>query len=170
MASFGSDNEEGVYLNLMPMLDIFSIIITFLLMTFSAEPVIYDSDGSVELPKSQTVVSLSALPSIKVTTTELWVEDRKVSDIVAGDLPPENIDQGAARPVFDELKKMREARMQRELNRGVARERQDLQPKPGVVIMEMDKSHNFKLMRRIMLAAQQAEYVTFKLMVTKPTE
>jgi len=47
MASFGSDNEEGVYLNLMPMLDIFSIIITFLLMTFSAEPVIYDADGSV---------------------------------------------------------------------------------------------------------------------------
>jgi biopolymer transport protein ExbD len=100
----------------------------------------------------------------------MWVEDRKVSDIVAGDLPPENIDQGAARPVFDELKKMREARIQRELNRGVARDRQDLKPKPGVVIMEMDKSHNFKLMRRIMLAAQQAEFVTFKLMVTKPTE
>ena len=77
MASFGSDNEEGVYLNLMPMLDIFSIIITFLLMTFSAEPVIYDADGSVELPRSQTVVSLSALPSIKVTTEEIWVETAK---------------------------------------------------------------------------------------------
>ena len=35
--------------------------------------------------------------------------------------------------------------------------------------MEMDQSHRFKLMKRIMLAAQQAEFITFKLMVSKQT-
>jgi hypothetical protein len=33
--------------------------------------------------------------------------------------------------------------------------------------MEMDKGHRFKLMKRIMLSAQQADFVQFKLMVQK---
>ena len=37
----------------------------------------------------------------------------------------------------------------------------------STLTMEMDQGHNFKLMKRIMLAAQQAEYITFKLMVAR---
>ena len=37
----------------------------------------------------------------------------------------------------------------------------------STLTMEMDRSHRFKLMKRIMLAAQQAEFITFKLMVAK---
>ena len=58
MASFGEAGDGGVELNLMPMVDIFSILITFLLMTFSADPVTFNPSEGVELPKSETLVCL----------------------------------------------------------------------------------------------------------------
>lgn len=164
MAAFSGDGD-GVSLNLLPMLDIFSIIITFLLMSFSADPVNYDIKG-LELPDSATMVALDELPTIKVTTTEIMILDKKVAEIVDGDVLPQYQDQGAVRPVFDELEKIRVAKEARRLS-GTG---DDLdKASSNSVGMEMDKAHNFKLMKRVMLAAQQAEFITFKLLVNKQT-
>jgi hypothetical protein len=155
--------EEGVSLNLMPMLDIFSILITFLLMSYSTDPVSYDISAGLELPDSVTITALDELPSIIVTKNEIMVNDKKVATILGGDVPERDRSQGAVYPVFVELEKLAEA------NKRVFRGKED-KTKTSVLTMEMDQSHQFKLMKRIMLAAQQAEFVTFKLMVAREAE
>jgi hypothetical protein len=155
--------EEGVSLNLMPMLDIFSILITFLLMSYSTDPVSYDISAGLELPDSVTITALDELPSIIVTKNEIMVNDKKVATILGGDVPEKDRSQGAVYPVFVELEKLAEA------NKRVFRGKED-KTKTSVLTMEMDQSHQFKLMKRIMLAAQQAEFVTFKLMVAREGE
>ena len=155
--------EEGVSLNLMPMLDIFSILITFLLMSYSTDPVSYDISAGLELPDSVTITALDELPSIIVTKNEIMVNDKKVATILGGDVPEKDRSQGAVYPVFVELEKLAEA------NKRVFRGKED-KTKTSVLTMEMDQSHQFKLMKRIMLAAQQAEFVTFKLMVARQGE
>lgn len=157
------DSDDGLSLNLMPMLDIFSILITFLLMSYSTDPVSYDVNAGLELPESMTMTALDELPSIIVTTNEIMVNDKKVATILGGDVPEKDRSQGAVYPVFVELEKLAEA------NKRVFRGRDD-KTKTSTLTMEMDQNHRFKLMKRIMLAAQQAEFVTFKLMVSRQGE
>ena len=38
----------------------------------------------------------------------------------------------------------------------------------GTLAMEVDKRHKFKLIKRVMIAAQQTEFVKLKLIVNKP--
>lgn len=163
MASVSNGSGDELELNLMPMLDIFSILITFLLMSYSTDPVSYDVNAGVELPESLSISSLDELPSIKVTKTEIIVNDKKVANIVAGDVPKGDQSQGAVFPVFVELEKMAEI-TKRTLGSRLAEQQK---AKLSTLTMEMDQQHRFVLMRRIMLAAQQAEFITFKLMVAK---
>jgi hypothetical protein len=164
MASAGGGSKDTLSLNLNPMLDIFSILITFLLMSFSTDPVSHDVDAGIELPQSNTIVAMDEVPTIIVTKTELRVNDNKVADIVAGDVPEKDRAQGAIYPVFEALQKLAEA------NKRVNKPKSDdpnAKGSTGALTMEMDKGHRFKLMKRIMLSAQQAEFVQFKLMVQK---
>jgi biopolymer transport protein ExbD len=169
MASVGGGSKDQLELNLYPMLDIFSILITFLLMSYSTDPVSHDVKAGIELPESATMVALDEIPAISVSKTEVVVNDKVVARLVDGDVPEAErgeSSQGAIRPVFDELKKVAEA------NKRLGAARMDdpgVIGKTGQLTMEMDKQHRFKLMKRIMLSAQQAEFVTFKLIVTRST-
>lgn len=170
MASFGgggAKNDSGLSLNLMPMLDIFSIIITFLLMTFSTDPVNYDIEG-LELPQSRTFMALDELPTIKVTETAIFVLEEEVAKLVNGQVDPKDERQGAVGPVFDRLDAIRKKRMERQ---GMLDDPKDQRQgsNKGIVGMEMDKNGKFSVMKAIMLASQQAEFITFKLIVNKPS-
>jgi len=156
--SAGGGTNESIDLNLNPMLDIFSILITFLLMSFSTDPVNHDIDKDVELPDSLTIVALDELPIVTATPTELRVNDTKIADIIGGDVPLEDRAQGAIFPLFRELERLAEASQALPDTRG---------GKAPSLTMEMDKSHQFRLIKRIMLTAQQADFLTFKFMVER---
>lgn len=164
MASAGKDGES-LELNLTPMLDIFSILVTFLLMSYSTDPINHDVDELLELPDSVTIAVLDEVPTITVNRNEIRVNDKKITVIVNGDVPEKDREQGAIYPLFKELEKIAELNKQVNSKRDPGEKK-----KPGEITMEMDKEHNFKLMKRVMLSAQQAEFITFKLMVSKPAE
>lgn len=166
MASVNTENSDGLSLNLMPMLDIFSILITFLLMSYSTDPVSYDVNSGIELPESMTLATLDEIPTITVSKTEIKVNDKVVATIQGGDVPEKDRTQGAVYPVFTELEKIAEAN-KRVLRRSATEAEK---AKLSTLTMEMDEKHQFKLMKRIMLAAQQAEFITFKLMVARTGE
>jgi biopolymer transport protein ExbD len=158
MAGVSSGGDDVLALNIMPLLDIFSILILFLLMSFSTDPVTHDVNPALELPDSKTMRSLDEIPAIVVTKTEILVNDKKITTILNGDIQERDRSQGAIYPLFTALEKLAEA------NKRYLRGKKT---KNIPVTMEMDKGHNFKLLKRIMLSAQQAEFVTFKLMVSK---
>jgi len=161
MSGVGGDSNEGISLNLNPMLDVFSILITFLLMSFSTDPVNHDINKDVTLPESKTFVALDEVPTITVSKTEIYINERKVANIVQGDAEEKDRSQGAIFPVFQELTKLADASKKSMTASGGPKK------KNPPITMEMDKDHRFKLMKRIMLSAQQAEFVSFKLMVSK---
>lgn len=158
MASVSSGESQGGFtLNVMPMLDIFSILILFLLMNFSTDPVNHDITRSLELPDSDVMIALDELPSITVSAKEIFVNETKIIDLENGRVPQKNLSQGAIFPLFEELKKLSAAGM---------RFRGSTSAPPGLAL-EMDKGHDFGLLKKIMLSAQQADFVEFKLMVSK---
>jgi hypothetical protein len=162
MASVGGDGGDSLSLNLTPMLDIFSILVTFLLMSYSTDPVNHDVDENLELPNSLTMSSIDEIPAIVVNRKEILINDKKIVDIVAGDVPEADRHQGAIMKVYEELTKLAEANKKAMLKAG-----EEDKKKVSTIGMEMDKEHNFKLMKRVMLSAQQADFITFKLLVSK---
>jgi len=147
----------------MPMLDIFSILITFLLMSYSTDPVSYDVNAGVELPESMTLAALDEIPTIVVSKAEIKIQDKVIATLQGGDVPEKDRAQGAIYPVFKELEKL--AENNKRLLRRTASEAD--KARLSTLTMEMDEKHRFKLMKRIMLSAQQAEFITFKLMVAR---
>lgn len=169
MATASSGSEETLSLNIMPMLDIFSILILFLLMSFSTDPVSHDITQGIEVPTSVTLLSLDEIPTVTVTRDELRFSDKKVADIdpATGDFTQADRrgGQGALLGLFDELEKMSEASKKR---KKLSDKTDDDQEKPpDALTMEIDKSHKYVILRRILKSAQQAEFIAFKLMVTK---
>lgn len=161
MASVGGSGE-ALSLNLTPMLDIFSILVTFLLMSFSTDPVNYDINENVELPQSQTLSNIDEIPSLVVTRKEIIINEKVITTIVNGDVPEADRSQGAIFPVFKELEKL--AKMNQKV---VAAGGEEKKKKAEAITMEMDQGHRFKLAKRVMLSAQQADFITFKLLVAK---
>lgn len=169
MASAGGDSSETLSLNLMPMLDIFSILVTFLLMSYSTDPTNHDVDQNLELPDSVTMVTMDEVPSIIVNRNEIFVNNKKIVTLEGGKVPAADLSQGAIMPVYTALKEIDEA------NQKVLAEfrGEELNPngekkaKPGEITIEMDKKHDFQLLKRIMLSGQQANFITFKLLVAK---
>lgn len=158
MASVGSENGDTVSLNVMPMLDIFSILILFLLMSFSTEPVSYDITKGVELPVSNTLVSLDEVPSVRITSEEILVNDKSVATLRNGKISDFDNFQGAVLPVFRELSKLAEA------NKKIRKKSAE---DPMELTFEVHKDHSFKLIKRVMKSAQQADFIKFNLMVEK---
>lgn len=158
MASVGNDSGEQIALNIMPMLDIFSILILFLLMSFSTDPVSHDLNESTELPDSETLNSLDEVPTIVLGKNEILVNGKKIVTLIDRDVQERDSSQGAIHQLFEELEKLAEA------NKKFS---STSKKKPGTLTVEIDKKHKFRLLKRVMLSAQQADFVKFKLMVSK---
>ncbi len=167
MASAGGDSSESLSLNLTPMLDIFSILVTFLLMSYSTDPNNHDVDANLELPDSVTLVTMDEVPAIIVNKNEILINNKKVVTLENGKVPQADIGQGAVMPVYKALLEISEAnkKAMEEFQRGP--DDGEKKAKPGEITIEMDKKHEFELLKRIMLAGQQADFVTFKLLVAK---
>ena len=166
MASVG-DGGESLSLNIMPMLDIFSILLTFLLMSYSTDPTNHDIDENLELPDSVTLVTMDEVPSIVVNRDEIFINDNKIVDLQNGKVPDKDLQQGAVFPVFKELEKL--ALQNKKVASSLTDEEDKKKSKPGTITIEMDRKHDFRLLRRIMLSGQQAEFIKFKLLVAKET-
>lgn len=174
MASVDSGSQEALSLNIMPMLDVFSILILFLLMSFSTDPVSHSETLGLEIPTSITLKSLDEIPTITVTAKELRFSDRKVADIdpATGDFTQADRrgGQGALLSLYDELAKMSEANKKRKRLSLEADEAKQETSSLDALTLEMHKTHRYVVLRRILKSAQQAEFIAFKLMVEKGGE
>ncbi|RZA15625.1 MAG: hypothetical protein EOP10_26035 [Proteobacteria bacterium] len=169
MASAGGDSGETISLNVTPMIDIFSILLTFLLMSYSTDPNNHDVDANLELPDSVTLVAMDEVPSITVTRGEIFVNNKSLVKLENGDVPAADLSQGAVQPVYKALLEIDEAnkKVMADFRGETTAESGERKAKPGEITIEMDKGHKFQLLKRLMLSGQQANFVTWKLLVSK---
>ena len=158
MASVNDGNGSTVTLNIMPMLDIFSILILFLLMSFSTDPVSHEISKNTSLPVSATLRSLDEIPTITISKSQIIVNGKVTNRLVNRAVRQKDLLQGAVLNVYQELEKISDANKKFNENK---------KGKTQSVTLEIDKSHQFNLIKQVLLAAQQADFVKFKLLVTK---
>ena len=101
---------EAIQLNMLPMMALFTIILCYLLQSYSTDPVQITPTPGTLLPKSTTDLSPQEAVQLAISDRVILVEDRKVADVRNGRVSAEfKKDRNPASmyipPLYDALKK-----------------------------------------------------------------
>ncbi len=167
-------------LPLTSMLDIFVIILVFLLRSYSASTTTFSSPPGIEIPNSASVDIPPDSHHLIITPESVTFEDARVvdftqtADSVGTDEPKyefarRDLDEGGLRilPLFDALVK---ARKQSETLREKSQVRDDTgNPLPfeGVLAIQADKKIDYTILRRVLYTAGAAGYRVFRFLAVR---
>jgi biopolymer transport protein ExbD len=132
---------------LTPLIDMFVILVVFLIMNFSATGELVSLSRDIQLPKATVTDEIERAPIIQISANTVAIEGVKVGD-------SEDILKDPDLRIPELTDKMQEMRKIDEMMHPG-------QPFKGQVIINADKSIDFKLVRKVMFAASDAGYINF---------
>lgn len=144
----GGGRRHGVAeLLLTPLIDMFVILVVFLIMNFSATGELVSISKDITLPKAHVTSALERAPIIQISSNTVAIEGFKVGD-------SEEIlrDPDLRIPsLTDKLQEMR--KVDEMMHPGQAFK--------GQIIINADRDVDFKLVRKVMFASADAGYAAF---------
>ena len=172
--------QSPVALNLTAMMDILTIILVFLLKSYSVSSNSFSTVAGIQLPYSVSPESPPDSLQVIVTPEGLTFENQRIVDFVQSEaaagaadagyaFKPTDLDEGGRRivPLYDALVK---ARDQSEILRAKSSAR-DAQGNPlpfdGILAIQADKRVEYDTVRRIMYTAATADYRVFRFLAMK---
>jgi len=160
---FGKKRKEPdrtAPLNLTAMMDMFTIILVFLIFSFSSSDQNLKLDPDLTLPQSISGLEFKWAINVNVTPTELKVEGNTIARMKKGRLAGVKIDKEKKRvmPLYNLLKKFKEIEAQEKVNPT---------GDETVIAFQADRDLPFQLIDRVMKTAAQAGYPNFRFVVMK---
>lgn len=148
-----SESQSTFALNITSMTDMFTIMLVFLLQSYSTSEVVIAPEKDVSLPISN--VQTNPIPAVKVSMSrhELKVGDRTIASLTEGDFKADDIEKTDAnfiKPLFAELEK-------------IGKESQKPEDKEGRVLLMADSSLNYNVLRKVMYTASMAGFPKLKM-------
>lgn len=159
----GGKKSGFTELNLTAMVDMFTVIVIFLLQSFSGEGEVTVHKNLV-LPDSEQAVPLAERgPIVVVMHGEVLLD----GDMVAS-LDDEEADEPGIAKLTERLVAIREAnsKMEEELKRRDPS--REAKPFDGHLIVQADEETDFKLVRRAIFSANEAGWIHLQFSVQKP--
>ena len=169
--SAAGSRSSNISLNLVPFVDMMTILVCFLLMVFSANGQLLQAQKGLELPIAQTTATLQEAPIIIVTrsdityqgqsiiTTELALKDDSAAFKI--DLLYERL-EAAARKIKEDVGLGR--KYDKKLLEACEKARNNIRPEPGKVcpdglaILQADESTDARLINKIVNTAKAAGF------------
>jgi biopolymer transport protein ExbD len=160
----GGKRNEGrkavnAYLNLTAMVDMMTMLVVFLLSTFSATGELLMSQRGVELPKALNDKELERAPIITITRDAVAFKGDAVADPKA--LSEDQSNEWKIPELFDRLQLEK-----------FNFEKQDIAEDSkkrlrGLIVLQADKSVDAKVLNRVMKTAYAAEYTEVMFAISK---
>jgi biopolymer transport protein ExbD len=146
-------NKTGLDMNLVSLIDIFTILIFFLLSSAAGVEILPNSKG-VKLPESNAEKAPREMLVVTVTGTEIVVDGRRVATVAEAMATPDDV----IAPLKAELELLRS-------NRKVIRQENEAASK-AVTIMG-DKEIPYRLLRKVMVTAARADFTDVSFAVVR---
>jgi len=152
---FMNNNKKTTFiLQLTAMVDMFTILIVFLLKSFSTSSVQITPQAGLSLPTSTNSGAPVEAVKLVVSSEGVFVENDKVAVIkdgklIVSDLDPN--DQSFVRPLFERLDQ--EAKKSREIASINSEHKFD-----GKIVMQADKNLAFEVLQKVMYTSSMAGY------------
>lgn len=143
------------------MVDMFVILLVFLLKSYSTSPVNLTASKDLTLPASTSSKDPTDVLKLVVSKVGIFVDDKKVVDFKNGDLDIKDVeasDTQFIRALYTEL----DAQASKAKN--IAAVNDTLQF-DGKVIMQADRNMPYELLRKVMYTSMMAGYADLKLAV-----
>lgn len=179
-----TNNSSTFGLNITSMTDMFTILLVFLLQTYSTAEIQVLPDQGQQLPLSSSEANPVQSVQISVTRTELKVADRVIASLSNDDFAKADVDANDSNfiPVlFKELEKVakeekaKEEQYEKDLAAGTLPITKDQfghdvpQPKPnsgileGKILVKADQNLSYGVLRKIMYTASMAGFPKMKM-------
>ena len=160
------DEIEHSDLNIVPMMDMMTILLVFLIksMTASAENTSLDAD--LQMPKSETSTEARGALNVQVTANWILVEGQKVVPIKRGKVDPSDKRDGetgfAITKLGEEMKKQSEREKRRASITG--------EKFSGELTLMAHYNTPYRLILEVLYTAGEAEYGKYRLLVMAPNK
>lgn len=146
-------------LMLTSMMDMFTIVLIFLLFSFSDRVEKIKLDDQLELPRSSAKIDYDKNLKLTLTKSSLMLDDEIIAELSNGEI--KGLDQKDLKKsiLYARLKEhYEESKMAEEENP----ENPEEKPKSNELIFLCDKSHEFKLINQVIKTAGLAGYPNFQ--------
>lgn len=151
-----SDEEGKLLIN--SLMDVFTIILCFLLKSFGSDPVQIRESDDLKLAKTTSDQPLVDAVVIGVSKRSIQVQDQKVADLRNGavdeSLKRDGVEGLLINPLYDQLK-------ERVQHLKMVKSRQGGEWEPLALVVA-DKGTNYRLITEVLYTAGQAEFEKFK--------
>jgi len=154
------EKVKGAKLNITSLMDIMTIILVFLLKSYSTEDIQIAPSDDLRLPSSSAQKPPELAVNAVVSKVNITVDGVKVVDVSGGTVGEEYKRGTLISPLFDTLKeKADEAK--------ALAERNPANKFKGRILLQCDRDIPFSLVREVMYTAGQAQFAEFKFVVYK---
>jgi len=152
--------QGAMDLNLTSMMDMFTIILVFLIFSFSSQDQNLKLDPDLSLPESTAAIEFKWAINVNLTPTELRVEGNTIARVKNGKFAGVKVDKDKKRvmPLFNLLKKYKDIE---------SREKVNPTGDETVISFQADKNQQFEVVDLVMKTAAQAGYPNFRFVVLK---
>lgn len=158
------DQEDPGALTITSLMDILTILLVFLLKSYSANPVNITMSDDLQLPGSSAQIEPEEAVPVAVTARQILVNDSPVAEVIDG-----KVDVSAKRdgemgffiePLFEALNK--EADKQKRIAK-----HNTAQEFKGLALVIAHQDTNYRLLNEVLYTAGQAQFSQFKFAVIK---
>lgn len=141
-------------LNITSMTDMFTIMLVFLLQSYSTSEVEITPDKAIRLPTSASQVNPTEAIKLSISAEALKMGNTKIADVKDADFSSQDLeahDTNFIKPLFEELDK-------------IAKSSQDkAHIKEGRILLQADKDLPYSTIRKVMYTASMAGFPQLKL-------
>jgi biopolymer transport protein ExbD len=143
------------------MVDMFVILLVFLLKSFSTSPVQITPKQGLRLPASTSIKDPVDVVKLIVSEDAVFVEDKKIVDLKQGHVDAKDVD--SSDPQF--IRKLYEALDQHAQLAKNIQKVNDTFEFDGKILMQADRDLPYDLLKRVMYTSMMAGYSDVKLAV-----
>ena len=143
------------------MVDMFVILLVFLLKSYSTSPVTINASKDLTLPASTSTKDPIDALKLVVSKTGIFVDDKKIVDIAEGKLTAKDIDAGDnnfIKALYEALDE------QAKKSKNIAKQNETVEF-DGKVVMQADRNLSYLLLRKVMYTSMLAGYSDVKIAV-----
>ncbi len=156
------ENQKGTFhLQITSMIDMFTIILVFLLKSYASSAIDISPSKALNLPSSTAAGAPIEALKLMVSKEGIFVDDKNVLALVNGELPKDVTDANDPkfiRALYDALA------LQVQKTKSIAKQNESVNFE-GKIIFQADRSLNYQLIRKVMYTTTMAGYSDFKFAV-----
>jgi len=154
-------NSSSFKIQITSLVDVFVIMLVFLLKSYSTNPIAISVSKDLTLPESSSTVDPKEIINLVVARTGIFVDSEKILDLVDGVINPKDVDpkDNSNLPLLFKVLDDHAGRLRKIANVNETVEFD------GNVLLQADRSVPYELLQKVMYTSMMAGYANVKLAV-----